>query len=514
LQVKNSYFYTIIYSSKKIIMKTFSLIIAMMFCIVLLQAQTHEIASPAKDSARSMETQTISLSQGWTGISSYLDPADPDVALLMEAIQEQLVILMDIDGNYYQPSGKSPLINWDFTKGYYIKLASEETLEITGLYPLNKQLDLQTGWNLIPVLSDVSVDIEDYFADHLGNIEIVNEVAGLHIYWPAMSIYTLTQLMPGKAYFVKATAPFSLFELPEVATAPVTDITAFNAVSGGEVISEGSSPVTVRGVVWSTLENPTVEDNEGITLDGPGAGTFVSEVTGLLSETTYFLRAYATNDEGTAYGNEIEFTTPFGTSFECFTVTDVNGNLYNAELIGDQCWMAENLKATKTAGGGDITRYCYQNDPDWCDIYGGLYKWETIMNGAAGSNEVPSGVQGICPTGWHVPSAAEWQILVDYLGGALVAGGKMKSTRTEPQDHPRWNLPNIGATNESGFNALPGGYRYFNNSYYHIGNTTYFFTTTEYFNFSYKRSLSAGSASIPESAENRGTATAVRCIKD
>ena len=196
------------------------------------------------------------------------------------------------------------------------------------------------------------------------------------------------------------------------------------------------------------------------------------------------------------------------------TVSDTDGNIYNTVLIGDQCWMNENLKATKTAGNVDITRYCYQNNPDWCDIYGGLYKWETIMNEAESNNEVPSGVQGICPTGWHVPSAAEWEILVDHLGGELIAGGKLKSIRTEPEDHPRWDLPNVGATNEIGFNALPGGYRYHNNSSYYLGGMTYFFTTYDYFGFAYKRSITASSASIPESLENKETATAVRCIKD
>jgi uncharacterized protein (TIGR02145 family) len=512
-------------------MKKVSITLTVIACAVFLYAQTANGLCVLQDSIpitesktdrkqqapgqnHRTETQTILLSAGWSGISSYLDPSNPDVALLMAAIEDQLVILRDYDGNYYQPGSKSPLTDWDFTKGYFIKMSSSESLEIEGLYPLSKQLDLQPGWNLIPVFSDVVISIDDYFAGHMSDIEIVTQVAGFGVYWPAMGISTLTDLIPGKAYLVKAEVSFSLFELPDVITTPVTELEATSAVSGGEVISEGSSAVTARGVVWSTIENPTVETNEGITIDGAGPGVFESEITGLLSETTYYLRAYATNDEGTAYGEEIEFTTPYGTSFECFTVTDANGNVYNAELIGDQCWMAENLKATKSAGGGDITRYCYQNDPDWCDIYGGLYKWETIMNGEGGSNAVPSGVQGICPTGWHVPSAAEWEILVDYLGGALVAGGKLKSTRTEPQDHPRWDLPNIGATNESGFNALPGGYRYHNNSFYNLGNTTYFFSTTEYFNFSYKRSLSAGSASIPESAENRETATAVRCIKD
>jgi hypothetical protein len=75
-----------------------------------------------------------------------------------------------------------------------------------------------------------------------------------------MGIFTLTELTPGKAYLVKASVSFSLFELPELATAPVTDITSNTAVSGGEVLSEGSSPVTARGVVWSLTENPTVDD--------------------------------------------------------------------------------------------------------------------------------------------------------------------------------------------------------------------------------------------------------------
>lgn len=503
-------------------MKKISIILTMMALVLISNAQSSISHQPAQDSTkpdpsnqqRRSSMQTINLSNGWSGVSSYLDPSNPDVALLMAAIEDQLVILKDFDGNFYQPSSKGLLINWDFKKGYYIKMASAETLEIEGIFPLSRQLDLQTGWNLIPVLSDMPVIIEDYFAGHTGDVEIVTEVAGFGIYWPAMGIFTLTELTPGKAYLVKAFGSFSIFELPEVVTAPVTDITSNSAVSGGEVITEGSSPVTDRGVVWSTIENPTVDVNEGFTIDGAGAGVYVSEVTGLLSETTYFLRAYATNDEGTAYGEEAEFTTPYGTSFECFTVSDVNGNIYNAQLIGDQCWMAENLKATQTAGGGDITRYCYKNKPDSCNVYGGLYTWETIMNGEESSNAVPSGVQGICPTGWHVPSAAEWEILVDYLGGALVAGGKLKSTRTVPEDPPRWDLPNTGATNETGFTALPGGYRYSNGSFYHVGNTTYFFTSTEYYNFAWLRALYSSSASVPVSHQNKNIGTAVRCIKD
>jgi uncharacterized protein (TIGR02145 family) len=86
--------------------------------------------------------------------------------------------------------------------------------------------------------------------------------------------------------------------------------------------------------------------------------------------------------------------------------------------------------------------------------YGVLYNWPAAMNGEASSSSNPSGIQGVCPVGWHLPSNAEWTELIDYLGGASVAGGKLKETGT---DH--WSNPNTGATNESGFTALPGGER-------------------------------------------------------
>ena len=135
------------------------------------------------------------------------------------------------------------------------------------------------------------------------------------------------------------------------------------------------------------------------------------------------------------------------------TVTDIDGNTYSTVTIGNQVWMAENLKVTKNPAGTAITRTCYDNSTSNCDTYGGLYDWATMMNGAASSPANPSGVQGICPTGWHIPSDAEWTELTTFLGGTTVAGGKLKETGTT-----HWYSPNTGATNSSGFTALPGGY--------------------------------------------------------
>jgi uncharacterized protein (TIGR02145 family) len=144
--------------------------------------------------------------------------------------------------------------------------------------------------------------------------------------------------------------------------------------------------------------------------------------------------------------------------FEFMDCIDGDGNHYGVVTIGEQVWMTENLKTTKDADGNDITRYCYNNNSDYCNWYGGLYTWHTAMNGRGSSNSNPSGVQGICPTGWHVPSDAERSILSTYLGGHMLAGKKMKSTRKFPDAHPRWSSKTLNNTNESGWSGLPGGY--------------------------------------------------------
>jgi uncharacterized protein (TIGR02145 family) len=123
-----------------------------------------------------------------------------------------------------------------------------------------------------------------------------------------------------------------------------------------------------------------------------------------------------------------------------------DGKKYVTVCIGKQKWMAENLDYFPTGSGSA----CYNNDPGNCATYGMLYDWNTMMQGAAATNANPSGVRGICPQGWHVPSDAEFQQLFSYLGSG--AAGAMKSTSG------LWTSTNVGATNSSGFSALPGGY--------------------------------------------------------
>jgi uncharacterized protein (TIGR02145 family) len=239
--------------------------------------------------------------------------------------------------------------------------------------------------------------------------------------------------------------------LPSLTTSPITSITETTATSGGKITKNGGTPVTARGVCWSTSQNPTIAN--GKSDDGNGTGDFESNLSGLVIATNYYIRAYATNSAGTAYGNQVSFA-----SLQTGQFTDIENNVYNSVTIGTQIWMKENLKTTKTNDNTSILNitgnntwstsvqagYCwYNNEKDnYKDYYGALYNWYAINTG------------NLCPVGWHVPSDGEWSTLVNYLGGQDVAGGKMKEIGTS-----FWQSPNSGATNESGFSALGGGQR-------------------------------------------------------
>jgi len=197
------------------------------------------------------------------------------------------------------------------------------------------------------------------------------------------------------------------------------------------------------------------------------------------------------------------------------TVTDIDGNVYETVQIGEQLWMAENLKVTHYNDGSVIPNITnngdwgglstgaygdYDNNPTNSETYGRLYNWYTVDDS-----------RGLCPEGWHVPSDNEYTVLTDYLGGTSVAGGKMKEAGL---DH--WNSPNTGATKKSGFTGLPAGYRYYSNgSYDTMGNFGYFWSSSEHYSFNaWYRLLLYYYSNVTRYYYGKQVGFSVRCLGD
>ena len=194
-----------------------------------------------------------------------------------------------------------------------------------------------------------------------------------------------------------------------------------------------------------------------------------------------------------------------------------DGKTYNTVLIGTQCWMAQNLDVGTRINGASgqtnnntIEKYCYDDLNANCDIYGGLYLWDEMMNYTTSSNSNPSGRQGICPGGWLVPSDADWSQLTIFLGGTAAAGGAMKETGTL-----HWANPNVGATNSSGFTGLPGGFRQTSGTFSSLSYMGYFWSSTEgSTTTSWSRYLNNGYTNLYRYAYAKMDGFAGRCIKD
>ena len=195
-------------------------------------------------------------------------------------------------------------------------------------------------------------------------------------------------------------------------------------------------------------------------------------------------------------------------------ITDIDGNIYDIVKIGTQVWMKQNLKVTHYSNGDAIPNvtdggtwssltsgaYCnYNNDPSIAVSYGRLYNFYTI-----------SDTRNLCPTGWYVPSDAEWTTLTSYLGGESIAGGKLKEAGLT-----HWASPNTAATNETGFTALPSGFRDNNGSYNNIGSYGLWWSFTEYNTaFAWSPYMGYDYSNAGRNTNSKAFGFSVRCIKD
>jgi len=170
---------------------------------------------------------------------------------------------------------------------------------------------------------------------------------------------------------------------------------------------------------------------------------------------------------------------------------------YKTVKIGAQVWMSENLAYKPSTGN----YWAYDDDNSNVAKYGYLYDWETACK--------------VCPSGWHLPSDEEWTTLIDYLGGEDVAGGKIKTVGTIQAGTGLWNNPNTGATNESGFAALPGGGRSNFGAFYFIGDSGGWWSATQFSaSDAWARHLGTSNAQVGRDGYTKKGGCSVRCVRD
>ena len=330
----------------------------------------------------------------------------------------------------------------------------------------------------------------------------------------------LTNLTEGTAYYVRAYATNSVgtaygnelsftttsvttVGLPTVTTATISDITGNTATSGGNITNDGEATVTARGVCWSTTENPTTASNK--TVDGLGTGSFTSNLTNLTAGTTYYVRAYATNSMGTAYGNELSFTTtnvtPMGDVTNPITgKTWMNHNLgasqvatssTDAAAYGDLYqWgratdghesktsgITYTLSSSDTPGHGNYIATAYESPGDWRSP-----KNNNLWQGVSGTNNP-------CPGGYRLPTEEEWE-------------AEMES----------WSSPNPAGAFASPLKIPLPGVRNRVNTTFGVGEHGWCWTSTV--NSLVARHTRVWSTDADTEQTSRATGLAVRCIKD
>ncbi len=300
-------------------------------------------------------------------------------------------------------------------------------------------------WGLINYEHSVSADQSQISGSSASNVSV-----------------TLTGLEPGSTYHYRIKSENSLGttysddmifttlgQVPTIVTSGASGIQLESFIISGSVNPNYLPTSVICEWGTSTEYGDSVELTQN-PITGSSDQVFSGTIDGLSEGVIYYFRIKATNDLGTTYGDQQILIT---------NLTDFDGNIYHPIFIGTQVWLTENLKVTHYNDGtgidyidgntpwGSISAgaYSYYNDDTiYLADYGNLYNWFAVSDPG-----------GLCPTGWHVPSDSDWQTLTTYLGGWLVAGGKMKESGSE-----HWIGLNTGADNSSGFTALPGGRRF------------------------------------------------------
>lgn len=335
--------------------------------------------------------------------------------------------------------------------------------------------------------------------------------------------FEITGLKPSKTYYVRAfatnasgtafgeSAVFTTVTPPQITTGMPSVASYSSASLSAYATSSSTLSLLDCGVCYGTTHNP---DLSNFKKSGGSTLNYFTTVTNLTENTTYYVRAYATYYFGTVYGNEQTFVTPSAPVQYSVngSFTDNEGNTYHTVTIGNQTWMAENLVVSQYYSGGSIplvgggggtwnntsfgARCNYADNTGYTSGYGYMYNYRAILD-----------PQGIAPSGWHIPTSAEWQTLIDKLGGNsqamqhfMINDGSWYNAYCSPTNYSAMSLKSCGyRTSGGGDSEISMSVYYWTSDY--IG------SSASAFKFSYNCGISKQSL-------NLNSGCYIRCIKD
>lgn len=256
-------------------------------------------------------------------------------------------------------------------------------------------------------------------------------------------------------------------------------------------------------------------------LDGTNIGTASSSPYNYewspvnVSTGTHTLKAMAIDEENATAKDEVQIFVYETVECPSSFTDNRDGQEYSSVQIGGQCWMAENLNYDQDSYGND---WCYDNDSSHCDTYGRLYDWAAFMQGESSSNTNPSGVQGICPEGWHMPSDKEWNQLAKHIsndnGGYTQDGGDWFHVGGHLKASSGWGSGNNG-TDDYGFSGLPGGYCYSDDEFEGVVDYAVWWSASDHDpDYAWGRNLSYKHENFDRISDFKGYGFSVRCIRD
>lgn len=315
-------------------------------------------------------------------------------------------------------------------------------------------------------------------------------------------------------------------DYPTISTNTVSSISLTTANCGGTISTNGGGTISARGVCWSSTSNIPTVNLSTKTTDGTGMGSFTSLLTGLTANTIYYVRAYATNETGTAYGTTQIFTTQQVNK----AITDFDGNIYHTITIGTQTWMVENLKTAHYNDGTIIPNitnnvtwknlvtgaYCaYNNLSSYVNTYGCLYNWYAVNTGK------------LAPTGWHIPTKLEWATLESYVSSHLGTSSSIAKALAATYGwttSTKTGAPGCSQStnNSSGFTALPsGGRSYGDGTFNYIYSYGFFWSSTissgsltEGLCYDISSIITGTTSGSTFDSNNKNSGLSVRCIRD